>query len=48
MAQIRGKDKVKAIVSVCRGARSFGNCSAWEGGQMTYLVEGRVCLGDRG
>ena len=27
---------------------SFRSYSAWEGGQMTYLGEGRVCLGDQG
>ena len=27
---------------------SFRGYSAWEGGQMTYLGEGRVCLGDQG
>ena len=27
---------------------SFGSCSAWEGGRMTYLGKGRVYVGNQG
>ena len=30
-----------------KGRGRFGSCSAWQGRQMTYLGEGRICLGDQ-